>query len=605
MKKLSLKKHAPVCLLAAAAISLSACTTTLFSFHDEQAVSYDQAFGPLNQSPAQYQELVNNATASSRFNALVLSARSQVAANNISGANAVINTMLSEASNPVEYAEARMMEALLLSRTEQVTQAADSLSRVSPSGLPARAAGYYYVLSSNINQRAYFKTHKENYALQAFSSSRELAAISTGREQLQALQNSVTILNNLPSDRLFSLFVSASGRLDRGFYEYALISASSSDTARASLFQDFRSKYPGHPLLALLDGSAAPAAAWSAPAAAAPAAAAGSVPVTAAAGTAGSGPVIHLKEGARIAVLLPLSGRFAKIVGEPAQLGIMAALQDRSAHVSVSFYDTARDNISDIIPALERNSTALIIGPVLKPEVDALNATNTSIPSIVLNTPKRLRPQKQWFFDLSPNYEGALAASRIHHDGHRNPVIIAADSQKSRRASASFRQVFAAVNSAVPVCTFTEPGTIRSTLASCPLANADAVYINAGSVDAVTIKGVINPQLPVYLTDQSYEGYNHSTQEFALKDALLGDMPWLLTDSPLKDSFMQSMPKADAQVQRIFAAGYDAVSFAFNLEALTASPGEVLHGLTGDITPGRNGLIESSPMWVKLGIQQR
>lgn len=599
MKKLTLKKLVPACWLALAAVSLSACTNL---FHEEQNVSYDQAFGTLNQSPSQYKELVEDASASSRFNAMVLSARSSVASNDISGANATVNKMLSEATNPVEYAEAKMMEALLLSRTEQLTEAANTINRLGPAGLPAPATRYYYVLGSNINQRAYFNTRDLNYAQLAFNSAKNLVALSTGQDQIKALQTCISILNTLPSDQLFSQFISATGQLDRGYYEYALINASSSETAKSSLFNEFRTKYPSHPLIALLSNQGAPVREVSSfdgtPITAGAA-------TTAAAGTGaravGRSTVFELKSGDQIAVLLPLTGRFGKIVGVPAQLGIMAALQDRSADVQVSFYDTGMNNISDIVRTLEQNGTSLILGPVLKPEVNALNDTRTSIPSIVLNVPQRSAAGGQWFFDMSPNYEGALAASKIHLDGHKAPVIIAANTQKARRASASFRQVFAAVNSNIPVCTYTDTATIRTALSSCPLASADAVYIEATSKDAVAIKGAISAQLPVYLTDQSYEGYNRSTAEFALKDAMLGDMPWLLTDSSLKDSFMQSLPKADAQVQRIFAAGYDAVNFAFNLKTLADNPNDVLHGLTGDISLGKNGLIESYPMWVKLG----
>ena len=94
---------------------------------------------------------------------------------------------------------------------------------------------------------------------------------------------------------------------------------------------------------------------------------------------------------------------------------------------------------------------------------------------------------------------------------------------------------------------------------------------------------------------------NNSSQELALSGATLGDMPWLLTDSELKASFMQSMPKANSQVQRIFASAYDAVNFAFAIDELAQDKNDVMHGLSGDLSLTDKGLIEASPMWVKLG----
>ena len=64
---------------------------------------------------------------------------------------------------------------------------------------------------------------------------------------------------------------------------------------------------------------------------------------------------------------------------------------------------------------------------------------------------------------------------------------------------------------------------------------------------------------------------------------------------------MQGLPKANSQVQRIFASAYDAVNFAFSLDTLAKDKNDVMHGLSGDLSLTDKGLIEASPMWVKLG----
>ena len=48
-------------------------------------------------------------------------------------------------------------------------------------------------------------------------------------------------------------------------------------------------------------------------------------------------------------------------------------------------------------------------------------------------------------------------------------------------------------------------------------------------------------------------------------------------------------------------SAYDAVNFAFTMTELSKDQNDVLHGLTGDISLGKDGLIESSAMWVELG----
>ena len=234
--------------------------------------------------------------------------------------------------------------------------------------------------------------------------------------------------------------------------------------------------------------------------------------------------------------------------------------------------------------------------------VTALNNTGIKIPSIVFNESETVRPANQWYFDLGPNYEGSIAASKIFADQKQSAVVISKKGdQNSNRSATAFKHTFAKTKLSNKFCLYKNPSNAKKELSNCPLSEVQAVYLNASTNDAVSIKPFIPATAQIYLTDKSYMGLNNSSSEFALKGALLGDMPWLLTDSQLKDSFMKSLPKANPQVQKIFAAAYDSVAFAYSIEQLANNSEDVLHGLTGDITLGQDGLIETSPMWVELG----
>ena len=67
---------------------------------------------------------------------------------------------------------------------------------------------------------------------------------------------------------------------------------------------------------------------------------------------------------------------------------------------------------------------------------------------------------------------------------------------------------------------------------------------------------------------------------------------------------MATLPKADSQVQRIFAAAYDSINLSFNLETLARDRNDVLHGISGDLQLGQDGLIEMAPMWVTLDVNR-
>ncbi len=320
---------------------------------------------------------------------------------------------------------------------------------------------------------------------------------------------------------------------------------------------------------------------------------------SAAAAAAVSSTDFQLNEGDRIAVLVPLSGRFAASVGNPARLGGQAAIQDRRLKFRVSFYDTNNYSMAQITAACKQNGTKLILGPVLKPEVEALLSERTGIPTIAVNNVDAAPTANFWYFDLGPEYEGKIAAAKLAADGLRSPMIISATSTRSQRAAASFSRVWRQSGGQSPAqCHFTNTGDQAAALSSCSIASADSLYVSGSALEVQGVQDNLKPNVPMYLTDTSYAGFNSSAVEYTLRNAWIGDMPWLLQDSSLKAGFLENIPKADPQVQRIFAAFYDSVNLACNLSRLSGNSADVMHGLTGDVKPGSGGLIESAPMWV-------
>lgn len=577
-------------LLTAATLTLSACTSS-----SVKKIESVNAFGPLNLTAQEYRQAFEDASSDESFKALILYTRSQIVENKLDQASASISQLYASAATPVQKDEAAMVDAMLLSKKNQFDEAQQKLSGINYKALPKQDISYFLVLNSNVNSNLYNKTHDPKYQITAFKSESALERyVTRDSDKRKVLLKSVDLLKQLDDQTLSSAYTNVKNDTDKGFYEYAIIDKSSNTQLKDQMMETFAKKYPNHPLMLL-----------SSPEKAEPVAQQEVRDVTPKGGKAvavDSQALFSIQDGDQIAVLLPLSGRFASAVGEPAKLGILTALKDRGSKAKVTFYDTNKTNISQIVATVSTNGTKLVIGPILKPEVNAMNAAGIKIPSITLNSPEGNRPVNQWYFDLGPNYEGAIAASKIYADGYKSPVVIGLSSDKaSQRSVNSFMNTFGKVNNNAIVCNYSNPANVGSEIAKCPFGSADSAYVSASVIDAVQIKAAIPSNIAVYLTDKSYMGVNNSSQELALKGAILGDMPWVLTDSSLKDSFMKSMPKANSQVQRIFAASYDAINFAFNIKQLASNQNDVLHGLSGDISLGRDGLIESTPMWVELG----
>ena len=577
-------------LLTAATLTLSACTSS-----SVKKIESVNAFGPLNLTAQEYRQAFEDASSDESFKALILYTRSQIVENKLDQASASISQLYASAATPVQKDEAAMVDAMLLSKKNQFDEAQQKLSAINYKALPKQDISYFLVLNSNVNSNLYNKTHDPKYQITAFKSESALERyVTRDSDKRKVLLKSVDLLKQLDDQTLSTAYTNVKNDTDKGFYEYAMIDKSSNTQLKDQMMETFAKKYPNHPLMLL-----------SAPEKAEPVTQQEVRDVTPKGGKAvavDSQALFSIQDGDQIAVLLPLSGRFASAVGEPAKLGILTALKDRGSKAKVTFYDTNKTNISQIVATVSANGTKLVIGPILKPEVNAMNAAGIKIPSITLNSPEGNRPVNQWYFDLGPNYEGAIAASKIYADGYKSPVVIGLSSDKaSQRSVNSFMNTFGKVNNNAVVCNYSNPANVGSEIAKCPFGSADSAYVSASVIDAVQIKAAIPSNIAVYLTDKSYMGVNNSSQELALKGAILGDMPWVLTDSSLKDSFMKSMPKANSQVQRIFAASYDAINFAFNIKQLASNQNDVLHGLSGDISLGRDGLIESTPMWVELG----
>lgn len=579
-------------LAVALSLSLNACTsTTSTTAPNASTVSTTQAFSSLELSTAQYQAMVQSADADSRFPAMVLLARSAIVAQDYVTAEATIAQMKAEAITPLQQDEALLIEGLMCMHQGKNTDALFILNRINTTTLPTAVASFYYQVSSNVKNNLFSETHRVEQLLQATNDRIKLLNYVNPETQRTVALQIEQGLQQLPASELTVQLNQNSDPLLKGFIEFALLDSSQSQKVKQQLVQGWQSKYPEHPLSFAAENLAAGIAASS--------------NLGAASGLdATSGQVVSLKEGDRLAVLLPLSGRFAASVGEPARLGILAALQDRNSNLKVTFYDTNRMTMEEIASALGQNGTNFIIGPILKPEVDALLSTSITLPAIVFNQPASPREQL-YYYNLGPDYEGALAASKIYHDGHNSPVVIAPESTRGQRAINGFTQVWQQANTNGPItCRYADINSVQAALTTCPLNNADAIYINATASDVIKVRGVLPDNTPLYLTDRSYMGLNHSSGELALAGAFLGDMPWLLTDNALKKDLMATLPQADAQVQRIFASAYDSINLAFNLERLHQDRADVLHGISGDLQIGSNGIIEMAPMWVRLGAQR-
>ena len=438
-----------VCTLSAAlAVFLSSCAMQ----SAKTGLSTDTAFGPLTQSTAQYRQLVNTSDTDSQYQAMILLARSYITSGDLASAKAIVSELNTLAITPLQQDEAKIISALINVNENNLIEAAASLEKVNALTLPKQAAAYYHQLNSRVQSNLYKQSGNKDNLLKAYASQKVLVDLVNDDSKKTVLNETVKNLELLGQNDLSLELERATDPLDSGYFEYAIINSSQNRGAKQELLNQFVQKYPSHPLNLLISArtsaletlvpSTDPAAATALP---------------------------QLKNGDEIAVILPLSGRFAEMAGKPAQLGILAALKDRSEKVNVTFYDSNVLTMDQILNAANQKGTAFILGAVLKPEVSDLIASGTKIPAIVYNKVETI-PDNIWYFDLSPDYEGALAAAKMMSDNRQAPVIFASTAVDNQRAAHGFNQLWSKVkHQNVPVCSFETVSDAGNSVTTCQL----------------------------------------------------------------------------------------------------------------------------------------
>ncbi len=238
----------------------------------------------------------------------------------------------------------------------------------------------------------------------------------------------------------------------RGWLEAGSAAAQANRAAAAAAMAAWRGRYPGHPATEALR------AAQEAPRPASPTVAA-QPPST----------------GEHVAVLLPLSGRYAA-AGQQVRDGILAAFyaEPTAARPRLRIYDTGSRSVAAALEEAARAGAGFVIGPLAREEVAAAVAwTGRRPPLLALNfmpPDEGATPAERIYqFALSPEDEARLAARRAVADGRRRALALVPTGDWGSRVLAAFRAELEAAGGQLVGSANYPPG---STDLSAPLQSA-------------------------------------------------------------------------------------------------------------------------------------
>lgn len=327
----------------------------------------------------------------------------------------------------------------------------------------------------------------------------------------------------------------------------------------------------------------------------------------------------------RIAVLLPLTGRFAS-AGQAIRAGIQTAYnaQDHS-RPELDFLDTREDPATAVKlyqQAIDRGAD-FIIGPLTKEAVSAVAQSAVQrLPTLALNylaTPTQV-PEAMYQYSLAPEEEAKQVALRAWQDGHRRAIIYSPNNSWGQRLATSYADTWRSLGGKVVANHHYAndktdyADSIRNTLHLPPAkgkrkrepnvrTDVDVIFLVANPTQARLWRPQLlfhyAGQIPVYSTSHLFTGSFNERTDRDLDGIIFGDMPWVLDLDDTAHPLRSFNTNRDESSLRLVAFGIDAYQLSIYLFRATASSPPFM-GESGKLSLQVNRLIDRQLVWAQF-----
>lgn len=430
-------------------------------------------------------------------------------------------------------------------------------------------------------------------------------------EQIPQVQNKIwNSLMQLPVDFLHERARSASLPIVRGWLELAAVNKSYQDDLdqQLSSVNDWRVQWPEHPANTSMPG-----------------------------GLSELSQMVEARPQ-HVYLMLPLSGNYARSVGEPIRDGFLAAYYEalKSGYDVPDVYlvDTAKaQDFAALYSHVVSMGAEFVIGPFEKRGIRQLaEAGSLTVPVLALNylSNGAETPQGLYQYGLSAEDDARSAAERAWKDGHRFAVGLAPQSAWGGRVINAFREHWtslggvmsgegyfarnsdhkAVVGNVLDIDKSRRRAERVSQIIGQPVEvipqrrqDADLLFLAALPTAARMIKPSLNfhqsRDLPIYATSHVYTGKPGSRLDQDLNGVRFCDIPWNLSDehSAAKSAIQRTWSKRAEAFGRLYAMGADAFQLYPRLFQLEASPDRRFYGLTGALRVNYARQVEREPTW--------
>lgn len=307
----------------------------------------------------------------------------------------------------------------------------------------------------------------------------------------------------------------------------------------------------------------------------------------------------------QVALLLPLSGE-AKILGDIIKKGFDDAKGESG--VSVQTFDTDTASVDDLLSQAKSQGVQTVIGPLLKPRVDALLTSPqvNDINILALNaTPNARAVARVCYYGLSPEAEARSGAERLYQDHLANAVLLVPRDDFGQRSADAFAQRWRQLtNKDVDIRYYHEPLESVASLQNNGISGQSGVYILGTNSQLLDIKqGIDNSalagQFPIYTSSRSNSPNNGAEFRLTMEGVKFSEIPLLADEESTEYKKAETLAENDFSMMRLYAMGSDAWSIANKFNEFRQIPGYKVSGLTGVLSAGTNCNIERQMTWLQ------
>lgn len=329
---------------------------------------------------------------------------------------------------------------------------------------------------------------------------------------------------------------------------------------------------------------------------------------------------------------------------QPAAAQQAVATTSANPGAELKIYDTSAQPLDQVLAQVQQDGASIVVGPLLKNNVEALMKSNTTLNVLALNQPEQVQNRANiCYFALSPEDEARDAARHIHEQGKQAPLLLIPRSALGDRVANAFAQEWQSLGGGVvlqqkfgsaselragvnggagialngsPVsASLPQQQSVTIGDLTIPAPPTDAQISGGGKVDSAYIVATpeeiafIKPMIAMrngsqsgatlYASSRSAQGTAGPDFRLEMDGLQYSEIPMLAGSNPQLMQQALGAVRNDYSLARLYAMGVDAWALANHFTQMRQVPGFELNGNTGDLTANQDCVINRKLSWLK------